>query len=112
MTDRPTLSWPENQGDASGPFGATVTGYDALHSIHQMLLADQATGPSHYEVVHVAAPAPNVAIAQVRRSPKSAFEDAFAEIALYVPVNHQGRWWLAAGQNTPVKPGRSATDSR
>ena len=78
MTDRPTLSWPENQGDASGPFGATVTGYDALHSIHQMLLADQATGPSHYEVVHVAAPAPNVAIAQVRRSPKSAFEDAFA----------------------------------
>jgi hypothetical protein len=76
------------------------------------LLTDHATGPLHYEVVHVASPAPNVAIAQVRRSPNGAFEDAFAEIALYLPVNHQGRRWLAAGQNTPVKPGRSGTDSR
>lgn len=28
----------------------------------------------------------------------------FSEIALYVLVKRNGTWWLAAGQNTPVRP--------
>jgi uncharacterized protein (TIGR02246 family) len=92
-----------------GPFGATVTGYDDLHRIHQRLMAQSTAGPSRYEIVTVSAPAPGVAVAQVRRTPLDA-EDEFAEMAMYVLVEHDGRWWLAAGQNTPIQPGRSATD--
>jgi hypothetical protein len=29
---------------------------------------------------------------------------AFSEMALYVLVRRDGEWWLAAGQNTPVRP--------
>jgi hypothetical protein len=28
----------------------------------------------------------------------------FSEMALYVLVKRNGTWWLAAGQNTPVRP--------
>jgi uncharacterized protein (TIGR02246 family) len=92
-----------------GPYGATVSGYDDLHQIHLKLHAARAAGPSRYEIVTVAAPAPDVAIAQVRRSPQSA--DDFAEMARYVLVRDNERWWLAAGQNTLIQPGHSATDS-
>jgi uncharacterized protein (TIGR02246 family) len=92
-----------------GPFGATVTGYETLHSIHRRLMAQSAAGRSRYEVVALGSPAPDVAVAQVRRSPLNPADD-FAEMALYVLVRRDGRWWLAAGQNTQVQPGRSATD--
>lgn len=92
-----------------GPYGATVIGYDTLHNIHRGLLAQAAAGSSRYEIVTVSAPAPDVAVAQVRRSPLDP-ADEFAEMAMYVLVQHGGRWWLAAGQNTPIQPGRSATD--
>jgi uncharacterized protein (TIGR02246 family) len=94
-----------------GPFGATVDSYDALHSIHQTLLGNETAGPSRYEVVNVRAPAPNIVLAQVRRRPKDRSADAFAEMALYVLVQHDRRWWLVAGQNTRIEVGRSATDS-
>lgn len=29
----------------------------------------------------------------------------FSEMAMYVLVQHDGGWWLAAGQNTPMRPG-------
>jgi len=29
----------------------------------------------------------------------------FSEMAMYVLVRREGQWWLAAGQNTPMRPG-------
>jgi uncharacterized protein (TIGR02246 family) len=95
------------------PYGATVVGYDTLHSIHRRLFEQGAGGPrSRYETVHISAPAPDVAIAQVRRVALDSdaqpvpIDDAavFSEMALYVLVRRDGRWWLAAGQNTPIRP--------
>jgi uncharacterized protein (TIGR02246 family) len=97
------------------PYGATVIGYDTLHSIHRQMFdrGVAATGPSsRYETVYVGAPAPDVAIAQVRRVALDAdgepipIDDAaaFSEMALYVLVRRDGKWWLAAGQNTPIRP--------
>ena len=97
------------------PYGATVVGYDTLHSIHRRMFgaASAATGASsRYETVHVMAPTPDVAIAQVRRVALDAdgeqipIEDpsAFSEMAMYVLVRRDGKWWLAAGQNTLMRP--------
>ena len=97
------------------PFGATVHGYDELHTIHQRLKKEGRGGPaSRYEVVAALAPAPGVAVAQIRRTalaadgqpvaPSSDLTHAFSEMALYVLVRRGGTWWLAAGQNTPVLP--------
>ena len=95
------------------PYGATVVGYDTLHPIHQTLFARAVAGPrSRYETVDVSAPAPDVAIAQVRRVALDAAgepiptDDAavFSEMAMYVLVRRDGQWWLAAGQNTRIRP--------
>ena len=97
------------------PFGATVHGYDELHAIHVWLNKIRRGGDrSRFEVVDVLAPAPGVAVAQIRRTaldeagrpvePSSDLAKAFSEMALYVLVRRGGTWWLAAGQNTPVLP--------
>jgi uncharacterized protein (TIGR02246 family) len=95
------------------PYGATVVGYDTLHSIHRRLFDRAVAGPSsRYQTVHVMAPAPDVAVAQVRRVAFDAdghpipADDAalFSEMAMYVLVRRDGQWWLAAGQNTPIRP--------
>jgi len=95
------------------PFGATVTGYDELHAIHLRLKERGVGGPaSRYEIVQTLAPAPGVAVAHVRRVARdpdgnpAADDDAaagFSEMALYVLVRRGGAWWLAAGQNTPIR---------
>jgi uncharacterized protein (TIGR02246 family) len=97
------------------PFGATVQGYDELHAIHERL-KQQARGgrDTRFEIVQVIAPAADVAVAQVRRVALDASGDevppaddvtgAFSEMALYVLVRRDGRWWLAAGQNTIIRP--------
>lgn len=109
------------------PFGATVRSYDDLHAIHARLKQRGVGGPgSRYEVVQTLAPAPGVAVAHVRRvaldgdgdpSPEAAgqAEAGFSEMALYVLVRRGETWWLAAGQNTPIRladaplaPSRSA----
>ena len=67
---------------------------------------------SRYQTVHVMAPTPDVAIAHVRRlaldaaGEQIAIDDAsvFSEMAMYVLVRRDGKWWLAAGQNTPIRP--------
>jgi uncharacterized protein (TIGR02246 family) len=97
------------------PYGATVVGYDTLHAIHRQMFdrGVAVTGPSsRYETVHVAAPAPDVAIAHVRRVALNSdgepipIDDvsASSEMALYVLVRRDGAWWLAAGQNTFIRP--------
>jgi uncharacterized protein (TIGR02246 family) len=97
------------------PYGATVIGYDALHSIHRGMFESGvavAGVSSRYQTVHVMAPAPDVAIAHVRRAALDTdcepvpIDDAsvFSEMAMYVLVRRDGKWWLAAGQNTPIRP--------
>lgn len=93
------------------PYGETVVGYDTLHDIHRQLLGKKVAGPSsRYEAVNVSAPAPGVAVAHVRRSALDEqgrplpIGDAFSEMALYVLVQRDGQWWLAAGQNTVMRP--------
>jgi PPOX class F420-dependent enzyme/OxyR family protein/uncharacterized protein (TIGR02246 family) len=97
------------------PYGATVTGYDTLHAIHTHLHQNPVVGPSRYEIVQVLTPAAGVAIAQVARyaldpdgqpiEPSGDPASAFSEMALYVLVRRGQQWWLAAGQNTPIRPG-------
>ena len=97
------------------PYGATVIGYDTLHSIHRGMFERgvAVAGPSsRYQIEHVMAPTPDVAIAQVRRVAMDAdgqpipIDDAsvFSEMAMYVLVRRDRRWWLVAGQNTPIRP--------
>jgi hypothetical protein len=55
-----------------------------------------------------------VAVAQVRRQavddrgkpiePTDGTNGAFSETALYVLVRRDDSWWLAAGQNTIIRP--------
>jgi PPOX class F420-dependent enzyme/OxyR family protein/uncharacterized protein (TIGR02246 family) len=97
------------------PFGVTLQGYQPLHAIH-VRLKQQARGgaSSRFEIVQVLAPAPNVAVAHVRRvaldsdghplEPTSDVTGPFSEMALYVLVRRDRTWWLAAGQNTIVRP--------
>ena len=97
------------------PYGATVIGYDTLHSIHRGMFERgvPAAGPSsRYQIEHVMAPGPDVAIAHVRRVAMDGdgqpipIDDAsvFSEMAMYVLVRRDRRWWLAAGQNTSIRP--------
>jgi PPOX class F420-dependent enzyme/OxyR family protein/uncharacterized protein (TIGR02246 family) len=101
------------------PFGATVHGYQELHAIHLALKRQGRGGTaSRYEVVKVLAPAPGVAVAQIRRTaladdgapvpPSGDLTGPFSEMALYVLVRRGGTWWLTAGQNTPLLPPPSA----
>jgi uncharacterized protein (TIGR02246 family) len=97
------------------PYGATVTGYDALHAIHRGMFTSgvPVAGPSsRYQTEDVTSPTPDVAIAHVRRIALDADGEqipsddpaVFSEMAMYVLVRRDGKWWLAAGQNTPIRP--------
>jgi len=97
------------------PFGTTVQGYEQLHAAHVRLKQQRMGGTSsRFEIVQVIAPAPDVAVAHVRRTalgpeghparPATETSGPFSEMALYVLVRRDGTWWLAAGQNTPVRP--------
>ncbi|WP_236519020.1 YybH family protein [Sandaracinus amylolyticus] len=93
------------------PFGAVVDGYDAIHAIHARMFASVApvAGASRYVVEHARLPTPDVAIAYVRRitSVRATGEaepgkpGTFDELALFVLVRRDERWWLAAGQHVP-----------
>jgi uncharacterized protein (TIGR02246 family) len=85
------------------PYGATVSGYEALNAAHHSLVAAGAAPPSRYQIVQLMSPRPGVAIAHVRRNDLSDDKDGrFSEMALYVLVERAGQWWLAAGQNMPI----------
>jgi uncharacterized protein (TIGR02246 family) len=98
------------------PFGALVDGYEQLHPIHVHFQSkkDAATSRVRYEVRHVLAMSDDVVVAHIARlilgsddQPLPLSEDGqpFSELAMYVLVRSEGSWWLAAGQNTPMRPG-------
>lgn len=101
------------------PYGATIHSYDQLHAIHSRL-KQQGTGgaASRYEVIRAFSVSDDVIVAHVARyaldpqgrpiEPRSETTGAFSEMALYVLVRRDGAWWLAAGQNTPIRPGGAA----
>jgi uncharacterized protein (TIGR02246 family) len=84
------------------PFGLTLAGFDELNAIHHRLMSQQTAPPSRFEVVQILAPAENVILTHIRR--QSLAGDGFSEMALYTLIERDGRWWLAAAQNTPIKP--------
>lgn len=126
LIDELQLGWERHDADITdrhladdvlwgSPFGATVRGYDELHAIHRRLKQQSAGGSSsRFEALQILAPAPGVAVAQVRRvaldadgepvPPSAELAGPFSEVALYVLVERDGTWWLTAGQNTPVRP--------
>lgn len=95
------------------PFGMVVDGYDDLHAIHSSMFRPPADGDagSRYEIEHARLVAEDVAVAYVRRlarTPIAVGGDeqpgdaaAFDELALFVLVRRDGRWWLSAGLHTP-----------
>lgn len=82
------------------PKGAVVKGFSELNRIHRtMMTGSPFQPPSRFELEQFVTPAPGVIVAHIRRR---ALNDGFSEMALYVLVKHDGQWWLAAGQNTPI----------
>jgi uncharacterized protein (TIGR02246 family) len=82
------------------PKGAVVKGFSVLNRIHKTMMTGTPVQPSsRFELEQFTTPAPGVIVAQIRRR---ALNGGFSEMALYVLVEHNDRWWLAAGQNTPV----------
>jgi len=88
-----------------GVTGAELVGIDAIVAAHRSLfagvLADQ---HARYEVVDVAFVRPDVALARKHAWATDAegtdLDVGHAMVALYVMVREEGRWWIAARQNT------------
>jgi deazaflavin-dependent oxidoreductase (nitroreductase family)/uncharacterized protein (TIGR02246 family) len=102
------------------PFGETVQSFDELHAIRVRLKRQRRGGDAaRFEVVRVLAPVRDIAVVQVRRTALDAngapiaasgeTTGVFSEMAMYVLVRSNGTWWLAAGQNTPVRLATPAT---
>ena len=101
------------------PYGATVHGFDNLYAIHQQLKEQSRGGPgARYEIDRVLLISTDVIVAHVARltldqngdpiRPSNDESAAFSEMAMYVLVRRGAQWWLAAGQNTPIRPGGAA----
>jgi uncharacterized protein (TIGR02246 family) len=102
------------------PYGALIEGYDQLHPIHVRFQRDAEHKPAfRYEVRHVLALGDDVVVAHIARLAlgddgeplplSSEPGQPFSEMAMYVLIRRDGRWWLAAGQNTPMRPGGAVT---
>lgn len=82
------------------PKGQVVDSTDQLTPTHRRLMAQAVAPPSRFELVSWRAPAPGVAVAQIRR--RALQPGGFSEVAVYTLVERDGSWWVAAAQNTPV----------
>lgn len=90
------------------PYGATVDGYEPLHAIHGRMHAAADHAASRYEIVRVLVPAPDVALAQVRRA-------ALDDLAIRSPRTRarigSPRWrstsWCAAARSGGLPPDRT-----
>lgn len=98
------------------PFGALIDGYEELHPVHVRFQRHANGTPAvRYQVRHVRAISDDVVIAHIARlvlddggtpvEPAHEPGRPFSELAMYVLVRRDGQWWLAAGQNTPIRPG-------
>ncbi len=98
------------------PYGALVNGYDQLHPIHVRFQERPTAGAAHrYSVEHILAVSEDVVIAHIAKIAMSSDDvplrpgfdsnEPYSEMAMYVFVRRDGEWWLAAGQNTPMRPG-------
>jgi uncharacterized protein (TIGR02246 family) len=97
------------------PKGQIVLGLDQLNPIHRRLAANsrQYGHSSRFTLEAVGFIGANIACASVRRTgldehglpldPSQAGDSIVQEIALYVLVRQDDRWWIASAQNTPVK---------
>lgn len=96
------------------PFGAVVSGYEQIHTIHSRMFANltPVAGASRYQVETFSQPSNDVIIAYIRRLAnlaelKQPFQsepklgNAFDELALIVLIQREGQWWLAAAQHLP-----------
>ncbi len=82
------------------PKGQVLNGFERLNAIHHSFMKRTPTEPrSVFELSQVIAPTSDVVVAQVARR---AINGGFSEMAMYVLVERDGHWWVAAGQNTPV----------
>ncbi len=91
------------------PYGGTLSGFANLNAAHRSLMTRRVAPPSQYEIVQVLAPARGVAVAHVCRQAlaQDGEPEGFSEMAMYVLVERDGRWWLAGGQNTPIAEPRA-----
>ena len=97
------------------PRGGFLDSFGAVHSVHKGFF-DREGGPtsSRFSLQQIRFCRRDVAVAQVLRHtldgssrvvPDTSDPSAFVhEAVLLVFVRKDGKWWLAAGQNTPVRP--------
>lgn len=88
------------------PYGRVLTGYAPLNAVHRSMMDTPTVAASRYEVVQTMAPSADLVLVHIRRqhlvdAPTGGAD--FSEMALYVLVRRDGHWWLAAGQNTPIR---------
>jgi uncharacterized protein (TIGR02246 family) len=105
------------------PYGALVDGYDRLHAIHAGFQRQAGERPAvRYEVRQVLPLGEDVVVAHIARllleadgEQRAVTADAdqpFSELAMFVLVRRGDGWWLAAGQNTPIRPGGAVPAAR
>jgi uncharacterized protein (TIGR02246 family) len=98
------------------PYGALVEGYEQLHPIHVGFQRRAGDKPAfRYQVRHVLALSDDVVVAHIARMalddngeplpPAADSDQPFSEMAMYGLVKRDDQWRLAAGQNTPIRPG-------
>ncbi|GAC67282.1 nuclear transport factor 2 family protein [Gordonia soli] len=82
------------------PKGRVLQGYGELNAIHHRLMAASVAPPSTFVVDQVITPSPDVVVAQISRV--AVEPGGFSEVAMYVLVRRDERWWVSAVQNTPI----------